>query len=91
MIKVNNKNLCYYGNFTSQIQIARVKNIPNLNFERVVFPGDRLLFEAAPEAELEVYVSKTGREILLNKISCDRLCVNEGISTYQVSSQTRSN
>ena len=91
MIKVNRKNLCYYGNFTSQIQIARVTNIPNLNFERVVFPGDRLLFEAAPEAQLEVYITKTGREFLLDKISCDRLCVNEGISTLGLTSPTRSN
>lgn len=91
VLKVNSKNLCYYGNFTSEIQIARVKNIPNLNFERVVFPGDRLLFEAVPEAQLEVYISKTGREILLKKISCDRLWVNEGINIFELTSTTHSN
>ena len=91
MIKVNSKNLCYYGNFTSQVQIARIKNIPNLKFERVVFPGDRLLFEALPEAQLEVYISKTGSEILLNKISCDRLRVNEGMNAFNFSAPSRSN
>lgn len=89
MIKVNNKNLCYYGNFTSKIQIARIKNIPNLNFERVVFPGDRLLFEAQPEAQLEVYISRTGSEILLNKISCDRLRVKEGINQFELAPPSR--
>lgn len=91
MIKVNKKNLCYYGNFTSQMQIARIKNIPNLKFERVVFPGDRLLFEAIPDAHLEVYISKTDSEILLNKIPCDRLRVNEEINSLQLTSISRSN
>ena len=91
MIKVNNKNLCYYGNFTSQMQIARIKNIQNLKFERVVFPGDRLLFEALPDAQLEVYISKTGSEILLNKIPCDRLRVNEGSNKFELTSPSCSN
>jgi 3-hydroxymyristoyl/3-hydroxydecanoyl-(acyl carrier protein) dehydratase len=88
---MNNKNLCYYGNFTSQMQIARIKNLPNLKFERVVFPGDRLLFEALPEAQLEVYINKTGSEMLLNKISCDRLRVNEGTNLLTLTSPRGSN
>lgn len=86
MIKVNSKNLCYYANFTNQIQIARIANIPNLNFERVVFPGERLLFEAVSEAELEVYTNKTGKAILVNKIACDRLRVSEGMSVFELTS-----
>jgi hypothetical protein len=33
----------------------RVANLPESDFERVVFPGQRLMFEAAHEAELEIY------------------------------------
>lgn len=72
------------------MQIARVGNLANLNFERVIFPGDRLLFEAVPEAQLEVYTSQTGRQILLNKIPCDRLRVSEGISNLELASSRRS-
>lgn len=86
MLQVNHKNLCYYANFTSQIQIARISNIPDLYFERVVFPGERLLFEAVSNAQLEVYTSQTDKAILLNKISCDRLCVGEGISGFEFTS-----
>ncbi|MEO1447426.1 MAG: DUF1830 domain-containing protein, partial [Cyanobacteria bacterium J06635_11] len=38
--------LCCYVNVTSKIQVARVTNIPDWYFERVVFPGQRLMFEA---------------------------------------------
>ncbi len=33
----------------------RIVNIPNWYFERVVFPGEQLVFEALPEAVLEIY------------------------------------
>ena len=46
-----NSILCCYVNVTSNIQVARITNIPNWYFERVVFPGQRLMFEALPEAE----------------------------------------
>jgi len=38
--------LCSYKNQTPNIKIARISNIPNWYFERVVFPGEWLLFEA---------------------------------------------
>lgn len=91
MGKVSNKILCYYSNFSNQIQIIRITNIPNFYFEKVVFPGDRILFEAVPNAQLEVYTSTTGCEILLEKISCDRLHVNEGIGEVDLDSLKPSN
>lgn len=48
--------LCFYTNITSRIQILRIRNILNLHFERVIFPGERLMFEAMPEAKLEVFI-----------------------------------
>ena len=69
--------LCYYKNTTSQIQVARISNIANWYFERVVFPGEQLLFEAVPEAELEIHTGKAVDRILADKIICDRLQVHD--------------
>jgi Domain of unknown function (DUF1830) len=79
MKKMNNPILCYYANFSDGIQMARISNLQHFNFEKVVFPGERLLFEAASDAQLEIYISQTGRESLLEKISCDRLQVSEEV------------
>ena len=66
--------LCCYTNATSKIQIARITNIPNWYFERVVFPGQRLVFEAMPQALLEIH-SGMMSAILADTIPCDRLYV----------------
>ncbi|GAB4189373.1 MAG: hypothetical protein Fur006_30620 [Coleofasciculaceae cyanobacterium] len=65
--------LCCYVNVTTQVQIARIANIPEWYFERVVFPGQRLLFEAPPEAKLEIYTGTFASAILSDCIPCDRL------------------
>lgn len=67
--------LCCYVNATSKIQIARVSNVPNWYFERVVFPGQRLVFEAFPEALLEIHTGMMASAILSDKIPCGRLRV----------------
>lgn len=69
--------LCCYVNATSKVQIARISNIPNWYFERVVFPGQRLVFEALPEALLEIHTGMMASAILSDKIPCDRLRINE--------------
>lgn len=69
--------LCCYVNATSHIQIARITNIPNWYFERVVFPGQRLVFEAMPEALLEIHTGMMASAILSDRIPCDRLQVDE--------------
>lgn len=69
--------LCCYVNATSKVQVARITNIPNWYFERVVFPGQRLVFEGMPEALLEIHCGMMATAILSDKIPCDRLQVNE--------------
>lgn len=69
--------LCCYVNATSQIQIARITNLPNWYFERVVFPGQRLVFEALPEALLEIHSGMMASAILSDTIPCKRLRVNQ--------------
>ncbi len=71
------KILCWYINTTNKIQIARITSIPDWYFERTVFPGQRLLFEAQPQAELEVWMSTETGAIVCDRILCDRLQVDE--------------
>jgi len=67
---------CRYVNTTRQIQITRITNIANWYFERVVFPGQCLLFEALPYAQLEIHTYTQPSAILSDTIPCDRLRVN---------------
>lgn len=67
--------LCCYVNATSKIQIARVTNVPDWYFERVVFPGQRLMFEAVPTAMLEIHTGMMASAILSDTIPCQRLRV----------------
>ena len=73
----NNRVLCCYVNATSRIQVARITNIPNWYFERVVFPGQRLVFEAIPQALLEIHCGMMASAILSDTIPCDRLCIQQ--------------
>ena len=73
----NGRTLCGYVNVTNEIQIARITNIPGWYFERVVFPKEYLLFEAPPDATLEIYRGEMSSVTLLDKIACDRLQVSE--------------
>jgi hypothetical protein len=73
-------SLCCYVNATSKIQIARITNIPNWYFERVVFPGQRLVFEAMPQALLEIH-SGMMSAIIADTIPCDRLRVEMELET----------
>jgi hypothetical protein len=67
--------LCCYVNSTSSIQIARISNINSWYFERVVFPGQRLLFEAPIHAQLEIYTGAMASSILVDRINCEKLQV----------------
>ena len=74
----SNQILCCYVNATSHIQIAKICNIPNWYFERVVFPGQRLVFESVIGALMEVHTGALASSILSDTIPCDRLQINEG-------------
>jgi hypothetical protein len=77
------KILCCYVNATSKIQVARISNIPNWYFERVVFPGQRLVFEAPLEAHMEIHTGMMASAILSDTIPCDRLALDEDSSDVQ--------
>ncbi|MBX2862771.1 MAG: DUF1830 domain-containing protein [Leptolyngbyaceae cyanobacterium MAG.088] len=69
--------LCCYMNSSSKIQVARITNISNWYFERVVFPGQRLLFEANIESLLEIHSGSMASSILEDRIPCSRLRVDQ--------------
>ena len=71
------KLLCCYINATSSIQIARITNVPKWYFERVVFPGQRLLFEAMSEAILEIHTGMMASSIISDSIPCESISINK--------------
>jgi Domain of unknown function (DUF1830) len=68
--------ICHYFNSSSHLEIARISNISGWYFERVVFPGQRLLFEAPQGAYLEIYTGTTASAILSDRIDCNRLHID---------------
>jgi hypothetical protein len=71
--------VCCYVNATSKIQVGRITNIPNWYFERVIFPGQRLVFEALPQAQLEIHSGAMASAILADIIPCDRLRIEAAL------------
>ena len=69
--------LCYYMNTTNGIQIVRSKNIGAWYFERTIFPGERLLFEAPLAAQLEIHTNAMVTAIASDTICCKCLQINE--------------
>jgi hypothetical protein len=69
--------LCCYVNATSKIQIARITNVPDWYFERVVFPGQRLMFETVSRAMLEIHTGMMASAILSDTIPCERLAIDQ--------------
>ncbi len=83
--------LCSYKNKTPTLQIIRITNIPNWYFERVVFSGEMLLFEALPEAVLEIYISEEARPIWSDHFLCDWLKVNHSAYVIPIHSNFTKN
>jgi Domain of unknown function (DUF1830) len=71
----NDRMLCCYVNDSSSIQIARITDVPNWYFERVVFPTQRLVFEAVSSAHLEIHTGMMASSILSDTIPCVELAM----------------
>jgi hypothetical protein len=74
-----NPILCSYVNTTNKVQIARISNVPGVFFERTVFPGQRIVFETLPTAQLEIHSGMLATAILSDTIACDRLQLSDWI------------
>lgn len=71
--------LCCYKNHTSKIQIIRSVQQQELSWhlERVVFPGQRLLFEAPLHSRVHVFSGNPAGTLLDDTVACDRIQVQE--------------
>lgn len=74
--------LCCYINATAHIEIARITNISHWYFERVVFPGQRLIFKAPVTAKLEIHTGTAISSILSETIECQTLQLTSTFSNY---------
>ncbi len=74
--------LCSYVNPTRQMQIVRITNLPNPCFERTVFPGQRIVFETLPTAQLEIHTGMMASAILSHTLSCDRLQILDDLNAF---------
>lgn len=71
--------LCCYHNPSPKMQIIRSNSleVPEWHLERVVFPGQRLLFHAPHRTSLQVYTASMVGNLLSDTIPCDRIRVDE--------------
>ncbi len=76
-IRPISKILCYYTNSSRTMQHIQLKNSSNFDLEKIVFPQQRILFEAIPQGKLEIYTVQTGKLSCIKIISCHNLQVNQ--------------
>jgi Domain of unknown function (DUF1830) len=67
--------LCYYMNATKRIQVVRLSHLTEGEWEHILFPAQNFMFEAPPEAMLEVYKSPTLSVVPPEHILCRTLQV----------------
>jgi sorbitol-specific phosphotransferase system component IIA len=68
----DNLVVCFYTNVTHNIQVLRLNHFECSTWERIIFPGERLMFEAQPQCKLEIKTSEAGTLLL----SCQQLRVS---------------
>ena len=69
--------VCHYTNSTRKMQLIRVIDSQNLYSEKIVFPQQRILFEAVPEGQLAIYTNQAGIPRCIQIIPCQNLQVNQ--------------
>jgi len=74
--------LCCYVNATAHVEVVRITNIAHWYFERVVFPGQRVLFKAPATARLEIHTGMSISSIISETIDCQQLQLSNLADTY---------
>jgi hypothetical protein len=67
--------LCCYLNASSRIQVVRLSHLSEGDWEHILFPGQRFMFEAPPETMLQVYKSPVLSATSPEYIRCQTLQV----------------
>jgi len=73
--------LCCYINATAHVEVVRITNISHWSLERVVFPGQRLLFKAPILAKLEIHTGMSISSIISETVDCRDLQLPASICT----------
>jgi len=81
--------ICSYVNTSNKVQVARITNLAGVFFERTVFPGQRILFQTQPTAQLEIHTGLMASAILSDTIACDRLQVLDDLKNFCRRTETR--
>ncbi len=68
------QKLCCHTNDISNIVIAKIRGLLDRHFERVIFPGEKFLFKANDNCELEIS-QQTNAGIIQDFIPCEQLQV----------------
>ena len=71
-LETDSSTLYCYTNQTSQIMIARIYGFEDRHCERVIFPGEKFLFEAEDNCELGIS-RQTNAGIVEDIIPCSKL------------------
>jgi hypothetical protein len=69
------KFLYFYQNRTNQIQFLKIVNYPNIYWEKVVFPFQKLMFEAQAQSQLEINSCDVLGTVSTDIILCQNLQV----------------
>ncbi len=64
---------CFYINATSRTQTVLIRNIDSSSRERVVFPGQHLVFEAPTSALSVILTTERNKAIVTDIIPCRQL------------------
>ncbi|HHP7231632.1 MAG TPA: DUF1830 domain-containing protein [Xenococcaceae cyanobacterium] len=78
----NSKQIYYYKNNSTKIVIARVIGLRDRHCERVIFPGEKFIFEATNNCQLQIS-QQTEIGIIEDVIFCLQL-KNESESKVEV-------
>ncbi len=62
------------------MQVVRIANLPDTFFERTVFPGQRIVFETLPTAQLEIHTGMMASAILTDTIPCEHLHIADDLN-----------
>lgn len=72
----NSQQIYCYINNSAKVVIARIIGIVDRHCERVIFPGEKFLFKADDDCELEIS-RQTNIGIIQDTIACSRLKIIE--------------
>lgn len=68
--------LCYYVNSTSKTQLIQVTDDLKVYWKKIIFPQQRILFEAVPQFKLKIQNNQPENIRVTKTILCQKLKVN---------------